>query len=241
MNDALFPIGGFAHSYGLETYIQRGLVRDASTAAAYLRANLRESFSCGDLLCAALAWDYGTARDLGGLVKLEALVRASKAPAELREAALKLGSRFARTMGALISGRAGGDPGCGEAVPSEEAVPSGEAALFAAYLEALTTQGEAPSHAAAYGVCCAALGIGRDEALEAYLYAQASAMVTCCVKTIPLSQTAGQMLLTGLFDLMETLLRRLPELQEEDLYPTAPGFDLRAMEHETLYSRLYMS
>ena len=25
VNDALFPIGGYSHSYGLETYIQKGL------------------------------------------------------------------------------------------------------------------------------------------------------------------------------------------------------------------------
>ena len=28
VNDALFPIGGYSHSYGLETYIQKGLVHD---------------------------------------------------------------------------------------------------------------------------------------------------------------------------------------------------------------------
>ena len=26
VNDALFPIGGYSHSQGLETYIQRGIV-----------------------------------------------------------------------------------------------------------------------------------------------------------------------------------------------------------------------
>ena len=28
VNDALFPIGGYSHSYGLETYIQKGIVHD---------------------------------------------------------------------------------------------------------------------------------------------------------------------------------------------------------------------
>ena len=27
VNDALFPIGGYSHSQGLETYIQRGIVQ----------------------------------------------------------------------------------------------------------------------------------------------------------------------------------------------------------------------
>ena len=28
VNDALFPIGGYSHSYGLETYIQKGIVKN---------------------------------------------------------------------------------------------------------------------------------------------------------------------------------------------------------------------
>ena len=32
VNDALFPIGGYSHSQGLETYIQKGLVHDEKSA-----------------------------------------------------------------------------------------------------------------------------------------------------------------------------------------------------------------
>ena len=34
VNDALFPIGGYSHSQGLETYIQRGIVHNVDTARA---------------------------------------------------------------------------------------------------------------------------------------------------------------------------------------------------------------
>ena len=37
VNDALFPIGGYSHSYGLETYIQKELVTNAAEAEAYIR------------------------------------------------------------------------------------------------------------------------------------------------------------------------------------------------------------
>ena len=36
VNDALFPIGGYSHSQGLETYIQRGIVHDTDTAREYI-------------------------------------------------------------------------------------------------------------------------------------------------------------------------------------------------------------
>lgn len=48
---------------------------------------------------------------------------------------------------------------------------------------------------AAYGVFAALAGIDEEELLRRYLYGQVSAMVTNCVKTVPLSQTVGQALL----------------------------------------------
>ena len=44
INDALFPIGAYSHSYGLETYIQKNLVRDVDSAYEYLKSNLMSTF-----------------------------------------------------------------------------------------------------------------------------------------------------------------------------------------------------
>ena len=66
-------------------------------------------------------------------------------------------------------------------------------------------------------------------------------MVTNCVKTIPLSQSSGQKLLSGCYLLLQKLTREVKELGEEWLGLSGPGFDLRCMQHEGLYSRIYMS
>ena len=36
VNDALFPIGGYSHSYGLETYIQKDIIRKEADAREYI-------------------------------------------------------------------------------------------------------------------------------------------------------------------------------------------------------------
>src|SRR2546425_8870204 len=38
--DGLFPAGGFAHSFGLETYVQEGRVDDAAGLEAFVVAHL---------------------------------------------------------------------------------------------------------------------------------------------------------------------------------------------------------
>jgi len=97
------------------------------------------------------------------------------------------------------------------------------------------------SHSVVYGVFCAAAGIPLEDAMEHYLYAQASSMVTNCVKTIPLSQTCGQKLLCRCQEVFQEILECLGGLTEEDLCLSAPGFDIRSMQHEGLYSRIYIS
>ena len=219
VNDALFPIGGYSHSYGLETYIQKGIVHDEDSAEEFIHKRLEYNFLYNEFLAVRLGWEYAVSGDLTAISRVEEIMEAGKIPRETREASRKLGSRFIKTLSALE-------------IPRENRV-------FEEYREA--RKGKSVHHAVAYGVFCGAAGITREEALEHFLYAQTSAMVTNCVKTIPLSQSSGQKLLSGCCPLLQKLTREVKELGEEWLGLSGPGFDLRCMQHEGLYSRIYMS
>ncbi len=219
VNDALFPIGGYSHSYGLETYIQKGIVHDEDSAEEFIHKRLEYNFLYNEFLAVRVGWEYAVRGDLTAISRLEEIMEAGKIPRETREASRKLGSRFIKTLSALE-------------IPRENRV-------FEEYREA--RKGKSVHHAVAYGVFCGAAGITREEALEHFLYAQTSAMVTNCVKTIPLSQSSGQKLLSGCYPLLQKLTREVKELGEEWLGLSGPGFDLRCMQHEGLYSRIYMS
>ena len=220
INDALFPVGGYSHSFGMETYIQNGVVHDAKSAEEYLKANFGQSFLYGDLLCVRLAWELAYEGDVDGLAELEEIALASKSPEEIREASHKIGSRFIKTVRAMTEPH------------------MWQNSVFDDYVGRIKKDA---SHAVAYGVCCASMEISRENALYAYLYAQVSAMLTCCVKAVPLSQTDGQKILFDLFGMMSDMLKKVEQLDGDDVYRSSPAFDIRSMEHEVLYSRLFMS
>lgn len=220
VNDALFPIGGYSHSQGLETYIQRGIVHDEDTAKEYLLHKIRWSLAHTELLAARLSYEAAANGDLPKLLEIEEILGASRIPVEQRQASEKMGSRFVKTIEKLE-------------------LPAMKDGILREYLYG---ENKRPvNHCCVYGVFCAVMGIELSEALSHYLYGQTSAMVTNCVKTIPLSQSAGQKLLCGCYGLFEQVLKQVLDWDEEELCLSAPGFDVRGIQHERLYSRLYMS
>ena len=96
-------------------------------------------------------------------------------------------------------------------------------------------------HATAYGVFCAAANIDLENALDCFLYTQTSGLVVTSVKTIPLSQTSGQQILYSMIEVFDELIEEVMVMDIKKVGLASPGFDLRCMQHEYLYSRLYMS
>ena len=101
VNDALFPIGGYSHSQGLETYIQQGIVHDEKTAADYIRRKLKLNLACTDLLGVRLAYESALKENVAELDDLEEILGASRIPMEQREASRKMG--LLRVWGFLCS------------------------------------------------------------------------------------------------------------------------------------------
>ena len=219
INDSLFPIGAYSHSYGLETYIQKDIVHDVTTAKEYIAKRLAYNFLYTDLLAVRLAYEAMQQKQLAKLDELEDIMDASRIPRELREASKKLGNRFIKTL-----------------VHMDVHWQTEE---FKQYLA--LRKGKTTCHPCAYGAFCACCGIGKNDALIHFLYTQTSAMVTTCVKTIPLSQSNGQKILFSLYPLFEEIITKVNTASEDMLCLSTPGFDLRSIQHEHLYSRLYMS
>ena len=72
LTDGLFPAGGFAHSLGLETYVQAGLVKDRAGLEAFVRAHLEGSAGPSDAVAVATTVRRATADDLEGCLEVDA-------------------------------------------------------------------------------------------------------------------------------------------------------------------------
>lgn len=217
INDASFPIGAYSHSYGLETYIQKDYIQNSEDVYKYIKSNIENSFLYTELLGAYKAYRYAEEGNTDKILNLEEILEAGRVSCEIRTANEKLGSRFIKTVSSLNI--------------------EFKSSVFEKYIKEDINH----THCAAYGVFCYAAGIEIKKAMERYLFSYVSAMVINSVKLIPLSQTEGQKILYKCTDFFEKVINKLEKLSEDDLMRSAPGFDIRSMQHERLYSRLYMS
>ena len=174
--DPTLPIGGYSHSNGLETYVQKGLVNSTETAALFLNNMLSSSVLHNDAAYVRLAYEAMESEDnYAQIILLDEECSAMKSPREIREASHKL------------------------------------------------------------------MEIPLEEALTAFYFSTATGMVTNAVKLVPLGQLEGQKILFEVKKNIPNWVEKTLNLEEEKIGLSNVGFDLRSMQHERLYSRLYMS
>src|SRR3989442_9482790 len=94
--DGLFPAGGFAHSFGLETCVQDGRVRDRQGLEAFTTAHLEASAGPADGPAVAIAARLARGADADGWMALDEQLDAMKSVPELRTASRQMGRQTLR-------------------------------------------------------------------------------------------------------------------------------------------------
>jgi urease accessory protein len=93
----------------------------------------------------------------------------------------------------------------------------------------------------AFAAACAALDIGREDGLAAYLWAWAENQVLVAVKSVPLGQMAGQRLLASLHPAIDAAVQAAVPCPDDALGGASVQYTINSARHEAMYSRLYRS
>jgi urease accessory protein len=216
--DTALPIGAYAFSNGLETYTQQGLISEVAALQEWLEATLHHALHGSHLLPVALAYRATAAGDWAQLERLDQHLTAMKHARQQREASVKTGQGLLRLAVQVWPG------------PSVER------------LHALCQQHRVVGHQAlVLGVIGCQLGYEERIIIEAAGYQWLSGMVSAALRLLPIGQLAGQRLLAALLLHLPVIADNICQQGWDDLCSAAPEFDIRAMQHETLYSRLFQS
>ena len=229
--DSLFPTGAYAHSAGLESLVQLGLITDAPTLAAFLHAHALPALARYELPYLGFSLDAAAAGDVPALVALDREYGAGKLARETREASAGIGTQRLRTLGRLEALSA--------AVPGEAGRSA--RAVAGAFGEAVA-RGEARGHAAVVcGLQAHWLGVPVDAAMTAYGYGNLAGFGSAALKLIRIGQEGVQAVLAEALGRMEETVRTARGVAREDAGWSDPAWEIAAARHEHAYARLFIS
>lgn len=216
--DGLFPAGGFAHSFGLETYVQDGRVRDRHDLERFIAAHLEGSAGPADAAAAALAAVAAGRDDAEGWIALDARLDAMKTVPEFRLASRQMGRQALRIAAGL------GDD------------------VFLARLTRAVDEGRASAHhATVFGAAVGRGGADPERAAAAYLYSTASLLVGAGLRLIALGQLDGQRVLAAMRGRIERLAAAAVAATADDLWSFNPALEIAGIRHASLEMRLFRS
>jgi urease accessory protein len=217
--DGLFPAGAYAHSFGLEYYVQSGEVSDAAGVEGFLHAYLEGSAAPADavaMLCAARA---GRAADLASCMALDEALDAMKTVSELRDASRQMGRQMLRVVNHL----------------------PGQHRVLADFGEQVGNEVTSGHHPVVFGIIGGVMAWPPEEMAGAYLYSTSAALVGAALRLMPLGQLAGQRILWDIRPMIGKLAAEVQGKTQADMWTFAPALEIASMRHASLDARLFRS
>ena len=216
--DGLFPAGGFAHSFGLETYVQEGRVTDRASLEDFIAAHLEGSAGPADAAAAAIAVRLSVRADAETWIELDTRLDAMKSVPEFRTASRQMGRQALRVAAGL-----GDDP------------------FLARLALAVDCERTVGHHASVLGAAVGRGGAEPEQAAAAYLYATAALLVGAGLRLIALGQLDGQRVLAAMRARIERLAVAAAAASADELWSFNPALEIAGIRHATLEHRLFRS
>lgn len=216
--DSNFPSGAFSHSFGIETYIQEGVITNTASFQTVLDIYMKEQLVYTEGLGCRLAYEYVEKGQFERLWELDEELFALSLARETREGTKRIGEQMTKLCATLYE--------------------DDTLALYHARIRQKRSFGHP---AIVFALVSHHLNIEVQEAIGACLYATVSSLIQNAVRGIPLGQTDGQKLLLHSQAILKERIPFIQSLHEDDLGRSLPGLEIAQMRHEQLHVRLFMS
>lgn len=214
--DSAFPVGGFAHSFGLEGMVQAELIKTSKDLNHFIHKTWLPSVTHIDFPVIRLCAD--AVDNTKELILLDQLAWASRATVEIRKAQQQMGAQRLQLVARLTKNPL--------LEKMNDKVVAGEWMA---------------NWPCVWGIEAAAMKISLHTVMQAYAYQGLSGILAAALKLISIGPTESQELLMRGLKEVPHAIRASTDIAKEDIGWFTPALDIASAKHETAYSRIFIS
>ena len=221
LTDSAYPIGGFAHSGGLEGMVEVENFIGEEQLRQFLKHEIADSLGTLELPLLHHAWMAGKRRDDGMLPLIDEVNEACRFSAEQRQASRRLGAQRWTLFEKLKAPQL-----------SEE---------DRAFLSRLNTLLPHKHLSTVAGVEAALLGIPLAAAMTAYCHQTVMMVAQAAMKIMRIGQSSVQGLVSEMATLYPSFIIIAVTLELDDVGTSLPIYDIATAWHEIAPARMFLS
>lgn len=218
ISDTAFPRGSFAHSLGLETYVSKNKIIDSDSLYRLIENLLINSVGTLDAIYLKESYKLAKTKDLEKIIELDIELNATKPISSLRNASHTVGKEFLRT--------------------SSEYFPND---MMRSYLNHINNDIAYGHYPIAFGVVSSVMDIPLKQAMESFFFGFTTSLVSAGVRLIPIGQTEGQQIIANIEKLLPKIIEDSLKRTIPQSFSFAPAYEIQAMSHNRLHTRLFIS
>lgn len=216
--DSTFPNGSFSQSFGLETYIQKGLVYDSESFLNWLKVYIHEQLAYADGLGAKIIYESLEREDLKKVWEIDRFLKVQNLARESREGTQRMGESMVNIAESIYAFD-----------------------YLTTYRNRIRDKKSFGHPAVVFTIAGQQLQVEKETTILYYLYSTMIGLVQNAVRAIPLGQTAGQKIVYEFQKDLKEVTDKIMKLDESEFGIASPGLELGQMQHERVKIRIFSS
>jgi len=219
LSDSFFPTGMFATSNGLEFLFTEKKIHGLEDIANIIKTNIVQQIGPSDCVALVNAFDSANKNNFDEIIEIDAIVFATKAIKEIREASVRSGIQLIKCVSEFVS----------------------ENEILNQYKDSITKNKVHGVFPVAFAICCNGLKIKKEKSMMIMMYGFTVSIVGAALRLGLIQHFEAQKIIHMIKPIISQTVKEHSNKSLSEMWQFAPQTDIIQMSHEKMNSKMFIT